>query len=180
MPLRKIISGGQTAVDRAALDAALTCGLAIGGAIPAERHAEDGQVPADYAALTEVSADDERAIDPADITRYYPNVRPGEHHRCRSRLARTRRNVLDAQATLIIARGPLTGGTRATRDYAKRAARPLLIVDLAHETDSEWLVVGWLRENGIETLNVAGPSESEFPGIYRAAKQLLASALRAL
>lgn len=162
-------------MDRAALDAATSCGLAIGGMIPKGREAEDGQVPACYAPLTEVTADDEREIDAADIARYYPGAGPDQHQRIRNRLARTRRNVLDSNATLIICRVPLAGGTQATRDYAEQAGRPVRIIDLRLDADPNRRIVDWVQREEISILNVAGPSEHECPGIYDEARQLLSA-----
>ncbi|NQT40841.1 MAG: molybdenum cofactor carrier, partial [Planctomycetes bacterium] len=77
---------------------------------------------------------------------------------------RTERNVVDSDATLILCRGPLNGGTELTARLAEKHGRPCLIVDL-HEPPVEGTVVEWLREHRIEVLNVAGPRESQSPGI---------------
>lgn len=144
----RILSGGQTGVDRAAFDVALERGLPCGGACPAGRRAEDGRIPERYP-VTELSGAG------------YPE--------------RTERNVLDADATLILTRGPVTGGTRLTADLARRHGRPFLVVDLA--TDPDPAEAGhWLRERAVQTLNVAGPRESGAPGIHAQA----AAYLRAL
>jgi hypothetical protein len=86
--IRKIISGGQTGADRAAFDAALALGLPIGGWVPKGRKAEDGVIPAHYSNLRETDADDYES--------------------------RTRLNVREADATLILSHGPLTGGSQLT------------------------------------------------------------------
>src|SRR5210317_1948565 len=80
----RIVSGGQTGVDRGALDAALTLGRVCGGWCPEGRLADDGPIPARYP-LQEL---------------------PGGGYR-----ARTRRNVRDSDATLIVTFGAPTGGT---------------------------------------------------------------------
>jgi len=98
-----IVSGGQTGVDRAALDAALALGLALGGWCPLGRRAEDGPIPRAYL-LQETPTQD------------YAQ--------------RTEWNVRDSDATLILFRGRLTGGSARTAEHAARFERPLLTLDL--------------------------------------------------
>jgi hypothetical protein len=144
-PLERIVSGGQTGVDRAALDAALAAGVAVGGWCPRGRLAEDGAIPERYPLRETASAD------PAQRTEW---------------------NVRDSDGTLILHRGPLAGGTALTADLARRAGRPLLLLDL----DAPPPVVevqAWLRERGIRVLNVAGPRASEAPGIGAMAAGLM-------
>ena len=138
MPNIKLISGGQTGVDRAALDVALESGLACGGWCPASRLAEDGRIP-DLYPLTET---------PSDVY-----------------AQRTRWNVRDSDATLILNIGELTGGTALTAECAGELGRPLLIVDLDRLPPMAE-VVEWLRSAQVGTLNVAGPRESSGPGSY--------------
>jgi hypothetical protein len=102
--LRKIISGGQTGVDRGALDAALDAGFPCGGSCPKGRKAEDGPIHPRYP-LTEMP------------TAEYP--------------PRTRRNVMDADGTLILFWRDLTGGTRETLRVAEALGKPVLTLDLA-------------------------------------------------
>lgn len=153
--LQKVISGGQTGVDRGALEAALRRGFPCGGCCPKGRRAEDGPIPARFP-LTEL-----------DSTDY---------------LVRTRRNVADADATLILASGTLTGGTRATETYARRAGKPCLVVDpdavSADEPDSNTLT--WLVRADVRILNVAGPRESSCPGIAASAEAFVGALLDAL
>jgi predicted Rossmann fold nucleotide-binding protein DprA/Smf involved in DNA uptake len=134
----RIISGGQTGVDRAALDVALELGIACGGWCPRGRRAEDGVIPEVYP-LQETSSEE-----------YAP---------------RTTRNVLDADATLIVTRGPLAGGSALTAEVARRAKKPCRIVDLRTPSAAA-SVKEWLARQRIETLNIAGPRESGCPGIY--------------
>lgn len=144
-PITKIISGGQTGVDRAALDVALALGIPCGGWCPKERRAEDGVIPA-YYPLTETTSKDYRV--------------------------RTRRNVRDSDGTLILTRGPLSGGTALTHRLAKEMDKPCLVVDLAQRPRAND-VHAWLTSSNIRTLNVAGPRESNQPGIYLQTKKFL-------
>jgi len=136
-----IVSGGQTGVDRAAWDVAIELGLPIGGWIPKGRRAEDGVIPPAYANLQEADS-----TDPA---------------------VRTRLNVRDSDATLIISRGPLSGGSLLTMREAERLARPVLHVDLAGMTmdAAATNVREWLDSVRPARLNVAGPRASGDPGI---------------
>jgi hypothetical protein len=145
--LAKIISGGQTGVDRAALDVALECGLPCGGWCPKGRRAEDGPVPARYP-LTETSSP------------FYPQ--------------RTKQNVLDSDGTLILTCSRPRGGTALTVRIAAENDKPCLIVDLNRKADPK-RVRNWCRAHQIRILNVAGARESENPGIYDQAVAFLRS-----
>ncbi len=145
MPIVKIISGGQTGVDRAALDVASDAGIKVGGWCPAGRRAEDGPIP----------------------DRYRLQETPTEDYSLR-----TEWNVRDADATLILVESqPLTGGTELTRQLAQSYGRPVIISNVFGADVRE--VRRRLDRLGVSVLNVAGPRESEFPGIYLAAKQFL-------
>jgi len=148
----RVISGGQTGVDRAAWDAARMLGLPIGGWVPRGRRAEDGVVPAEYGPLTETPTDD------------YDG--------------RTERNVIEADATLVLFRGELVGGTRRTVELAEQHGRPLLTVDLARldPAAAARAVRQWLRSTEPEVLNVAGPRASTDPGLHSLARTVLVSA----
>ena len=144
-----VISGGQTGVDRAALDAARESNFPHGGWCPAGRLAEDGPISETYPLIE------------TPTTEY---------------AVRTEWNVRDSDGTLILTRETLTGGTRLTAILALRYNKPLLVVDLARITDPEQLaqrIIGWLRLHKIRVLNVAGPRESTCPGIYARAKRVL-------
>jgi hypothetical protein len=149
MAVRRVISGGQTGVDRGALDAAIALGIDHGGWCPPGRRAEDGRIPARYR-LTE-------------------NSEPGYS-------ARTERNVVDSDATLILAAGPLRGGTRLTRYFAEQYGRPLLIVAMDDDPDVG-KIRQWIVQQRVEVLNVAGPRESQAPGIQAKTKALLSRLL---
>ena len=147
--LKKIVSGGQTGVDRAALDAAIRMGIPHGGWIPKGRLTEDGP-------LTERYHLDEMPTDS------YPE--------------RTEKNVLDSDGTLIISRGVPQGGTDYTRKMALRHGKQMLHIDLSlhsNSLDAASLVSSWLQMNKIEALNVAGPRASKDPNIYAEALALL-------
>lgn len=141
---RKIVSGGQTGVDRAALDVAAELGLEHGGWCPRGRRAEDGRIPARY------------ALRETEDARY---------------AVRTERNVLDSDATLVLNEGPLAGGTALTVEFARRHGRPHFVVDLS-EPDPGALR-GWLEEVRPRVLNVAGPRESKRPGVGERAAAFL-------
>lgn len=147
--ISKIVSGGQTGVDRAALDVALSLGLPCGGWVPHGRRAEDGRLPAHYPMREAATA-------------AYPQ--------------RTRLNVRDSDATLILTRGAPAGGTAFTIACAKRLGRPCLLVDLTSpHLDA---VRGWLRDHAVRVLNVAGPRESSAPGIAAEAAAVLRAVLQ--
>jgi len=146
----KVVSGGQTGVDRAALDAALALNVPCAGWCPRGRRAEDGRIPERYP-LAETS------------TPSYPE--------------RTERNVRDSDGTLILTRGTPRGGTALTLRLARRHRRPSFVVDLDEPPPAE-TVRAWIRDQSIAVLNVAGPRESEAPGIHAAASRYLESVLR--
>lgn len=152
--LLRVISGGQTGVDRAALDAALACGIEIGGWCPRGRRAEDGRI-ADHYPLYETES--------------------GTY------AERTRLNIRDADATLILSAGALTGGTLLTQTLAQQRGVPLLVVDRSAPTpeDAARRILDWLEQHGIQVLNVAGPRESTRPGIYQWARDVLEAAWKA-
>ena len=140
-------SGGQTGVDRAALDFALAHGIAHGGWCPLWRLAEDGPIPPQY------------------------HLTP---HNSEGYSGRTRANVHDSDGTLLVARGKLTPGTKLTLKFARSLGKPYLLVNLAPSLVN-WpnLAREWLEANAIRRLNVAGSSESKRPGIHGETFRLL-------
>ena len=147
--VHKIISGGQTGVDRAALDAAIELGITCGGRCPKGRASEEGPIPERYP-LTETPS-----ADPAQRTEW---------------------NVRDADATLIIAQGKLTGGAARTQRLAHTMKKSCLVID-ATEATSTATVRAWLNEHAVRILNVAGPRASTDPDIYELALGLLRKVL---
>jgi hypothetical protein len=146
----RIVSGGQTGVDRAALDVAIELGLPHGGWCPCGRRAEDGTI-ADRYELLETDS-------------------PAYH-------VRTKQNVIDSDATLVLTRGEPAGGTALTIRLARQHNRPLLVIDLARSETSPEEVRKWIGAGGYRILNVAGPRESQQPGIARQAAEFLRSVL---
>jgi hypothetical protein len=137
----QLLSGGQTGVDRAALDVALALGIPCAGWCPRGRRAADGVIAARYPLRETAGAE-------------YAE--------------RTRRNVREADATLVLASGALTGGTLYTVQVAQRLGRPWRVVE--PQAPAEWArVIAWIEANRVGVLNLAGPREEEAPGIYRLA-----------
>lgn len=137
-------------MDRAALDAALQCGVPCGGWCPKGRLAEDEKIPAKYP-LVET-----------------PSTQYAE---------RTRWNVRDSDGTLVITWGEPTDGTAFTVACAKQQRKPCLVVDMNTDVELE-IIQHWLRQKHIRVLNVAGPRESKQPGAYAASRRLLIRLLR--
>ena len=185
--LEKIISGGQTGVDRAALDAAIELGIPHGGWCPRGRRAEDGAIPTRYQ-LKEIEG-----IDYSE---------------------RTRRNILESDATLILTSGPLQGGTLLTFNLCNKLGRPVRVVQLEpqqlepQQLASQQLTLqpnayprrsptgtdlvspdsstpcslvpstpdslsDWLAKSQARILNIAGPRASKSPEIYGLSKAYL-------
>jgi hypothetical protein len=136
MTLKKIVSGGQTGVDRGALDAGLNKGFPVGGWCPAGRTAEDGRIPDRYPLLE----------------------LPGAGYR-----QRTKRNVVDSDGTLIIYFDRLFGGTEATLGFCMKAHKPYLLIDATAVSVNRATrkVLGFLVDTNVARLNVAGPRASD-------------------
>lgn len=144
MSIQKIVSGGQTGVDRAALDAARAAGVPTGGWCPRGRRAEDGAIDARY---------------PLQET-------PSSEY-----AQRTTWNVRDSDGTVVLHAGQIEGGTAFTIAVARERGKPLLQANITNADPTP--VRAWLRTHAIDVLNVAGPRESEAPGIYTAARSFL-------
>jgi len=135
-----VISGGQTGVDRAALDWAIAQQIPHGGWCPLGRIDEDGVIDAKYM-LTEISS---------------PKY-----------VIRTKKNITDSDGTLVLNVGELDGGTAMTERHARNISKPCLVVQLdSSDVDAHAAVKRWLAEYQIKRLNVAGPRESKRPGVH--------------
>jgi len=147
--LKKIISGGQTGIDRAALDFAIRFKIDCGGWCPKGRKAEDGRIDSFYP-LSET------------IESAYP--------------ARTRKNIEQGDGTLILYRNKFDAGTGLTLSLCKSLQKPYLVINLLKGRQNDQLT-NWIQNEEIATLNIAGPRESSDPGIYQAGLDFLINSL---
>ncbi len=152
--ISKIISGGQTGADRAGIDVAIELGLDYGGSLPAGRRTEDGRLSQKYEKMKEVKS------------RHYQ--------------ARTEKNVLDADATLIFTFNRVGSGSALTKKIADQHYKPCLHINLSKQPDDEAIrtVSEWLDAVKPHTLNVAGSRESTAPGIYDKVYNILMEVLK--
>ena len=150
--IKKIISGGQTGADRAALDVAIDYGIPHGGWIPKGRKTEDGRLSGKYH-LKEIQA----------IS--YPQ--------------RTELNIVDSDGTLIISHGNPTAESIFAQDMARKHRRPCLHIDLDEISQYKAVEITryWIEVRGIQKLNVTGSKASEDDKIYESTKSLLQSVL---
>ncbi len=163
----KIISGGQTGIDRQALDLAIELDLPHGGWCPRGRIAEDGRIPRKY------------------------RLRETDSHRYH---VRTEQNVIDSDGTLVLHSGPLTAGTALTVRLAKKHFKPLLRLNFtgsAEDQTQSFLeqpdnsldpterflarTLTWIQQHQISELNIAGPRLSSAPGLPLAVRPFLLS-----
>ena len=146
--LTKIISGGQTGADRAALDVAIALDIPHAGWIPKGRKTEDGILPDKYQ-LKEMP------------TASYPK--------------RTEKNVIDSDGTLILSHGKLSGGSALTVKMAMKHGRPHLHVDFLQAAGfaAGHAIKNWISKNRIRVLNVAGSRSSKDQYIYRVTVKVL-------
>ena len=144
----KIISGGQTGADRAALDFAIKHNIPYGGWVPKGRKTEDGTLPEKYQ-LQEMPT--------------------GEYAK------RTEQNILDSDGTLIVSHEYLTGGSALTEFLAEKHKKPCVHIDLnkLNQKEAAFIINKWRRTNRIRVLNVAGPRAGKDPMIYQATLELL-------
>jgi len=151
----KIISGGQTGVDRAALDLALKHGVDCGGWCPAGRLDEFGRIPDQYPV---------QELDAGGFSE------------------RTLQNVKDSDGTVIIYTGKLGGGTEQTVRFCQKLRRPYQLIDAAKISaeDAAKLIADFVPDHEIDLLNVAGPRQSEWPEGYDYASRALEAFLNAL
>lgn len=153
--IEKIISGGQTGADRAALDFAIENNIPYGGWLPKGRITEDGTLP----------------------EKYHLQEMPTEDYS-----KRTEKNVLDSDATVIISHGFLTGGSALTREYAILHNKHWIHIDMNELSLDEAAdaMIAWLSENQIRILNVAGARAGKDPSIYDTVARLLKVTLSAV
>ena len=151
----KIVSGGQTGVDRAALDAALKSGFAAGGWCPAGRVAEDGIIP----------------------DKYPVKELPNSGYR-----QRTKMNVTDSDGTVIIYFDYPSGGTKQTINFCIQENKPYVLIDAENLSIQEATrkINLFIDQNSISVLNVAGPRASGEPKAYEYAKNLIQSVLKSV
>lgn len=140
MEFPKIVSGGQTGADRAALDWAIAHGVQHGGWCPAGRLAEDGPIDARY------------LVKETPLPDY---------------IQRTEWNVRDSDATLIVSCvAELTGGSLATRNLAAAHDRPCLhLSGELNVGEAAGLMQDWLQNEAVKVLNIAGPRASGEPSV---------------
>ncbi|MCB2181322.1 MAG: putative molybdenum carrier protein [Desulfobulbaceae bacterium] len=150
--INKIVSGGQTGADQAALDVAINHNIPHGGWIPKERLTEDGALPAKYH-LQEMDSD--------------------------SYSKRTEQNVMDSDGTVIISHGHLTGGSALTMKFAEKHCKPNIHLNMENMSFpyAARMLKTWISDNGIKILNVAGPRASGDPEIYDTVTRVLEAAL---
>jgi len=141
----KIISGGQTGVDRAALDFAIKNNIPCGGWCPKGRKAEDGIISDNYPLIE------------TNSSKY---------------TSRTERNVLESDGTLLLYLNNPDSGTILTENLCKASNKPFLHIFLK-EHESFTVLRCWIENNKISTLNIAGPRESNEPGVYSATFKFL-------
>ena len=146
------MSGGQTGVDRVALDIAIELQVGHGGWCPCGRRAEDGVIDARYQ-LVETES--------------------------KNYAIRTRKNIEDSDGTLVFSGLPLVGGTQLTVKLAKEMGRPVKVIFIAEkEVDQESTVeetIAWIVKNKIRILNVAGPRSSSNPDLPMVIRPVLES-----
>jgi len=143
--MMKIISGGQSGVDRAALDFCLNKNINCGGWCPKGRKSEEGRIP-DIYPLTETKTTDYEE--------------------------RTRLNVMDSDGTMIIFMDNMDTGTILTKTLLIELKKPFLLVNLSNKIKPE-SIIKWIENNHIKILNIAGPRESNQPGIYQLTLEFL-------
>ncbi len=150
--IKKIVTGGQTGADAAALDAAIELNIPHGGWIPKGRKTETGPL----------------------CNKYQLQEMPTGSYK-----KRTEQNVIDSDGTVIFSHGRLSDGSLKTYNYAKKHNKPCLHLDMTRFSVDEAVkeILHWIEENSLQVLNVAGPRESKDPEIYNVVKEVLIKTL---
>jgi hypothetical protein len=149
----RIISGGQTGVDRGALDAALAAGVECGGWCPAGRLDEEGRIPERY---------------------------PVREFKEGGYLERTIQNITNTDGTLVLYFSELAGGTEETVFQCIKLRKPYKLIDGSEISVARAaeLSTEWIKKHGIWTLNVAGPRKSKASGAYEYALSVIRAVLK--
>ena len=142
----KIVAGGQTGVDRAALDCAIKLNIIHSGYCPKDRKSEDGSISKKYNLI--------------------------ETHSNQYNF-RTRLNVINSDATLILFWDNISGGTKYTLECCKKLIKPIFSINMNEEKKSI-LILHWIKKYSVKTLNIAGPRE-DGSNIYNQSKLFLES-----
>lgn len=149
--ISQIVSGGQTGVDRAALDVARAFNYAHGGWCPAGRRAEDGPLDSVY------------------LLRETPK---------RNYLQRTEWNTRDSDGTVVFTvPEEVTGGSKRTIEFAKRLGKPVIHISFERDSNASEILQRFIDENKLKVLNVAGSREETSPGIYEKTFEVLEEAI---
>jgi len=154
LTLKRIVSGGQTGVDRGALDAALGEDFPCGGWVPGDRMAEDGVIS----------------------DRYPLTPLPNGNYQQRTRL-----NVVDSDGTDILYEGFLGGGARLTRDLCELLNRPCILINAREAPgpiEVAEVILKFIEDNNIGTLNVAGPRASGWAAGHTFARAVIAEVIK--
>ncbi len=153
--LKKIISGGQSGADRAALDAAIDSNFPCGGFCPLGRKAEDGKIPLDYPLVESISD---------------------------NYLVRTVQNLLCSDATVIFYYKRLSGGTKQTFNFCNLHSKPTALIDSSKKSiaGSVQLIKNLIENHPIQSLNIAGPRLSNCPTIYDYTYQVIVEYLKSI
>ncbi len=141
----KIISGGQTGVDLAALDFAIENNISCGGWCPKGRINEDGIIPDKY---------------------------PLSETKSPEYTERTEMNIKDSDGTLVLYSGNIDSGTKFTLKRAMELQKPFFSIDIKNDLDTI-SIKQWMKTYNIKIINIAGPRESSSPGIYKLVYEFL-------